>query len=86
MFEFYTERLIGIKLSGQLDENMAEKLTGWTLAEAIKRPVCEVFNILNSETRKPVASFSDLTTANKTATIEPVRFPFLLLTRDGHAQ
>jgi|GEM_PF-689847 len=63
---------------------MAEKLTGWTLAEAIKRPVCEVFNILNSETRKPVASFSDLTTANKTATIEPVRFPFLLLTRDGH--
>ncbi|MCF7788904.1 MAG: PAS domain S-box protein [Prosthecobacter sp.] len=32
---------------------IAEKLTGWTLAEAQGRPVDEVFHIINEETREP---------------------------------
>jgi PAS domain S-box-containing protein len=32
---------------------VAEKLTGWTQAEALGRPVAEVFNIINEKTREP---------------------------------
>jgi PAS domain S-box-containing protein len=32
---------------------LAEKLTGWTKAQAIGRPVDEIFRILNEETRQP---------------------------------
>ena len=32
---------------------LAEKLTGWTQAEAAGRPVDEIFNIINKETRQP---------------------------------
>jgi PAS domain S-box-containing protein len=32
---------------------IAEKLTGWTLAEAQGRPVAEVFHIINEQTRAP---------------------------------
>ena len=32
---------------------VAEKLTGWTQAEALGRPVDEVFSIINEETRRP---------------------------------
>ena len=32
---------------------LAEKLTGWTQAEAVARPVDEVFRIVNQETRQP---------------------------------
>ncbi len=32
---------------------LAEKLTGWTVAEAAGRPVDEIFNIINKETRQP---------------------------------
>ncbi|MHB8902758.1 MAG: PAS domain S-box protein, partial [Thermoguttaceae bacterium] len=33
---------------------IAETLTGWTLAEAIGRPLREVFRIINAQTRQPV--------------------------------
>ena len=33
---------------------VAERLTGWTLAEATREPVTEVFNIINEQTRKIV--------------------------------
>jgi PAS domain S-box-containing protein len=32
---------------------IAEQLTGWTLAEAVGRPVDKIFNIINKDTRKP---------------------------------
>lgn len=34
---------------------LAEKLTGWTMVEALGRPVDEVFQIINQETRQRVA-------------------------------
>jgi PAS domain S-box-containing protein len=34
---------------------LAEKLTGWTRAEAFGRPVGEIFHIINKETRQPAA-------------------------------
>ncbi len=33
---------------------VAEKLTGWTMAESLSRPLREVFRIVNEETRHPV--------------------------------
>ena len=33
---------------------VAEELTGWALSEALKRPVKEIFNIVNEQTRKEV--------------------------------
>jgi PAS domain S-box-containing protein len=35
---------------------VAEQMTGWPLAEAIGKPLTEIFNILNYETRLPVAN------------------------------
>ena len=32
---------------------LAEQLTGWTQAQAIGRPVDEIFHIINQETRQP---------------------------------
>jgi PAS domain S-box-containing protein len=34
----------------------AERLTGWPLAEALGRPLVEVFHIINAATREPVAN------------------------------
>ena len=34
---------------------VAEQLTGWTQAEAVGRPVDEIFRIINQETRQPAA-------------------------------
>ncbi len=33
--------------------DMAERLTGWTTAEAVGRPLSEVFRIINEQTREP---------------------------------
>ena len=35
---------------------VAESLTGWTSAEAIGRPVAEVFRVISEDTRKPAAN------------------------------
>jgi PAS domain S-box-containing protein len=39
-----------------LMNKVAESLTGWTQAEAIGKPLHEVFNIINEQTRKPCES------------------------------
>jgi len=36
-----------------LMNKVAENLTGWTQEETIGKPICEVFHIINKETRKP---------------------------------
>ena len=35
---------------------VAEELTGWTLSEAKQKPVTQIFNIVNEQTRKTVES------------------------------
>jgi PAS domain S-box-containing protein len=35
---------------------VAERLTGWTVEEALGRPLLEVFNIVNEETRRPAVN------------------------------
>ena len=35
---------------------VAERLTGWPMAEAVTRPLSEVFNIVNAQSRRSVAS------------------------------
>ena len=39
----------------------AERLTGWTLTEAMDRPLAEVFRIVSVDTREPLADPLDLT-------------------------
>jgi len=50
------DAVIAADISGKIKfmNNVAEKLTGWTLVEAAGRPVNEVFNIINEFTRKTV--------------------------------
>jgi len=43
---------------------MAEQLTGWTQAEAIGRPVDEIFHIINEITRQPSIVPVNATLAN----------------------
>jgi len=38
---------------------VAETLTGWTVAEALGRPLAEVFHIINEKTREPVENPAD---------------------------
>ncbi len=61
---------------------VAEKMTGWTLQQALGKPVTEVFEIIDGDTREP--SPNPLETAigkNKTAGLAPNR---LLICRDRH--
>ena len=60
----------------------AENLTGWTQAEAIGRPVDEVFYIINAESRQPVIS-NVLETLAEGITSKLPRHS-LLISRDGN--
>jgi PAS domain S-box-containing protein len=50
------DAVIATDVSGQVRfmNGVAEGLTGWTLSEALLKPVTEVFNIINEETRMVV--------------------------------
>lgn len=59
----------------------AEQLSGWTLAEAGGRALAEVFRIVHTETRQPMADPVQLV-MEKGQTVELAQ-PTLLLARDG---
>ncbi len=60
----------------------AENLTGWTQAEAIGRPMDEIFYIINAETRQPIISTVLETLAE--GTISKLPKHSLLVSRDGN--
>ncbi len=60
---------------------LAEQLTGWLQAEATGRPVDEIFNIINKETRLPAAIPVMETLAH--GTIQGLANHTVLITRDG---
>ena len=61
---------------------LAEKLTGWTQAEAAGRPVGEIFNIINQETHQPSTIPVMETLAQ--GTIQGLANHTLLIARDGN--
>ncbi len=60
---------------------LAEKLTGWTRSEAIGRPVEEIFNIINQETRQPSAV--PVMETLEHGTIQGLTNHTILVARDG---
>ncbi len=50
------DAIIATDIEGRITfmNTTAEELTGWTLAEALTRPVTEVFNIINNQTRQTI--------------------------------
>ena len=60
---------------------VAEQLTGWTQAEAIGRPVDEIFHIINQETRQPSTIPVMETLAH--GTIQGLANHTVLIARDG---
>ena len=60
---------------------LAEQLTGWTQAEAIGRPVDEIFHIINKETRQPATIPVMETLAH--GTIQGLANHTVLIARDG---
>ena len=61
--------------------HIAEQLTGWTQAEALGRPVDEIFHIIHRETRQPSAN--PIKEALAHGTIHPLANHILLISRDG---
>src|SRR3984893_2538372 len=60
---------------------VAEKFTGWTCAEAVGRPLAEVFHIIDGVTRKPSANPMEFAIQeNKTVKLTP---NCILIRRDG---
>ncbi|MDO8465898.1 MAG: PAS domain S-box protein [Gallionella sp.] len=60
---------------------IAEQLTGWTQAQAIGRPVDEIFHIINKETRQPATIPVLATLAH--GTIQGLANHTVLIARDG---
>jgi two-component system CheB/CheR fusion protein len=60
---------------------LAERLTGWTLAEAAGRPVEEIFRIISEETRQP--AIIPVKETLKHGTILGLANHILLIARDG---
>ena len=61
---------------------VAEQLTGWTQVQAMGRPVDEVFNIINKETRLPAKI--PVADALAHGTVQGLANHTVLIDRDGH--
>jgi PAS domain S-box-containing protein len=59
---------------------VAEKMTGWTCAEAVSRPLSEVFHIIDGATRKPSPNPMEFAIEDKTVKLTP---NCILIRRDG---
>jgi PAS domain S-box-containing protein len=59
----------------------AEALTGWTLAEAVNKPLADVFQIINEETRQPVENV--FTVVRREGIVVGLANHTLLLAKDG---
>ena len=60
---------------------LAEKLTGWTQADAAGHPVADIFHIIHKETRQP--AFLPVMDTLKKGTIHALASHTLLIARDG---
>jgi PAS domain S-box-containing protein len=60
---------------------VAEQLTGWSLASALGRPLVDVFQIVNEETRRPVED--PVQRVLKTGTVVGLGNHTVLIARDG---
>jgi PAS domain S-box-containing protein len=60
---------------------VAEEMTGWKVAEAFNRPLTEVFNIINEETRKP--AFNPVDRVLNEGKIAGLANHTALISRDG---
>ena len=60
---------------------VAEQLTGWTMADAIGRPVQEVFRIINEHTRAPAEI--PVAAALRTGAVQSLANHTVLIARDG---
>jgi diguanylate cyclase (GGDEF)-like protein/PAS domain S-box-containing protein len=66
------DAVISTDISGTISylNPVAEKLTGWTKAEALGRPFPEVFNVVDSQSRQPIPNPMDIAIeANKTVAL-----------------
>ncbi|NLY51628.1 MAG: PAS domain-containing protein [Firmicutes bacterium] len=61
--------------------DVAERLTGWTAAEAVGRPLTEVFHIINEHTREPCADPAQKVIA--TGMVHGLANHTILVRRDG---
>jgi PAS domain S-box-containing protein len=59
----------------------AETITGWTLAEAVNKPLAEVFQIINEETRQPVENVFSV--VRREGIVVGLANHTLLLAKDG---
>ncbi|HSY28453.1 MAG TPA: PAS domain-containing protein, partial [Burkholderiaceae bacterium] len=61
--------------------SVAEKMTGWSLREALGRPLAEVFKIISRDSREPMAN--PLDTATRTNAPVALAISGILIGRDG---
>lgn len=61
--------------------HVAEQITGWTLSEAINKPLSDVFKIINESTRKTVES--PVTKVLRTGLVVGLANHTILITKDG---
>lgn len=62
---------------------MAEVITGWTLAQARDRPIMDIFNAIQSQTRTPIEN--PVTVTLERGIVNYLETNLLLLTKNGNA-